>query len=101
MRVHGETHQRPLDLFALERDQLRSLPELLYDFGAVNTLTAAKAAGQLKRNLRRYLRPRRALDAECQLVSPAPGLSNPVHYDREEHDAESHFETEARVHHRE
>ena len=27
VRVHGETHKRPLDLFALERDQLRPLPE--------------------------------------------------------------------------
>ena len=33
MRIHGETHQRPLDLFALERDQLRPLPELLFDLG--------------------------------------------------------------------
>ena len=38
---HGETHQRPLDLFALERDQLRPLPELLYDIGAVHTVRAS------------------------------------------------------------
>ena len=41
VRVHGETHQRPLDLFALERDQLRPLPELLYDVGAVHTVRAS------------------------------------------------------------
>lgn len=41
MRVHGETHKRPLDLFALERDQLRPLPELLYDVGAVRTARAS------------------------------------------------------------
>ena len=41
VRVHGETHKRPLDLFALERDQLRPLPELLYDLGAVHTVRAS------------------------------------------------------------
>ena len=41
VRVHGETHKRPLDLFALERDQLRPLPELLYDIGAVHTVRAS------------------------------------------------------------
>ena len=41
VRVHGETHKRPLDLFALERDQLRPLPELIYDIGAVHTVRAS------------------------------------------------------------
>ena len=41
VRTHGETHQRPLDLFALERDQLHPLPELLYDIGAVHTVRAS------------------------------------------------------------
>ena len=41
VRVHSETHKRPLDLFALERDQLRPLPELLYDIGAVHTVRAS------------------------------------------------------------
>ena len=41
VRIHGETHKRPLDLFALERDQLRPLPELLYDIGAVHTVRAS------------------------------------------------------------
>ena len=41
VRIHGETHKRPLDLFALERDQLRPLPELLYDLGAVHTVRAS------------------------------------------------------------
>ena len=41
MRTHGETHKRPLDLFALERDQLHPLPELLYDVGAVHTVRAS------------------------------------------------------------
>ena len=41
VRVHGETHKRPLDLFALERDQLRPLPELLYDLGSVHTVRAS------------------------------------------------------------
>ena len=42
VRIHGETHKRPLDLFALERDQLRPLPELLYDIGAVHTVRVAR-----------------------------------------------------------
>ena len=49
MRVHGETHKRPLDLFALERDQLRPLPELLYDLGAVHTVRASNRFRVTKR----------------------------------------------------
>ena len=50
VRVHGETHKRPLDLFALERDQLRPLPELLYDLGAVHTVRASNRFRVTKRS---------------------------------------------------
>ena len=49
VRIHGETHKRPLDLFALERDQLRPLPELLYDLGAVHTVRASNRFRVTKR----------------------------------------------------
>ncbi len=41
VRIHGETRKRPLDLFALEREQLRPMPELVYDIGAVHTVRAS------------------------------------------------------------
>lgn len=41
VRIHGETRKRPLDLFALEREQLRPIPELVYDIGAVHTVRAS------------------------------------------------------------
>ena len=49
VRIHGETHKRPIDLFALERDQLRPLPELLYDIGAVHTVRASNRFRVTKR----------------------------------------------------
>ena len=49
VRIHGETHKRPLDLFALERDQLRPLPELLYDLGSVHTVRASNRFRVTKR----------------------------------------------------
>ena len=41
VRIHGETRKRPVDLFALEREQLRPTPELVYDIGAVHTVRAS------------------------------------------------------------
>ena len=41
VRIHGETRKRPVELFALEREQLRPMPELVYDIGAVHTVRAS------------------------------------------------------------
>ena len=41
VRIHGETRKRPVDLFALERDRLHRLPELLYDLATVHTVRAS------------------------------------------------------------
>ena len=41
VRLHGETRKRPVELFALERDRLRPLPELVYDLGSVHTVRAS------------------------------------------------------------
>ena len=41
VRIHGETRKRPVDLFALEREQLRPMPELVYDIGAVHAVRAS------------------------------------------------------------
>ena len=41
VRIHGETRKRPVELFTLEREQLRPIPELVYDIGAVHTVRAS------------------------------------------------------------
>jgi transposase len=40
VRVHGETHQKPQDLFALEKPHLRPLTVLPYDLAHVTTVLA-------------------------------------------------------------
>jgi transposase len=42
VRLHGETHQRPLDLFQAEQAHLRPLNPMAYDIGRVATLRASK-----------------------------------------------------------
>jgi hypothetical protein len=42
VRVHGETHQRPVDLFKVERTHLRVLNPMSYDIGRVATVRASK-----------------------------------------------------------
>ena len=41
VRIHGETRKRPVELFTLEREQLRPIPELVYNIGAVHTVRAS------------------------------------------------------------
>ncbi len=42
VRVHGETHQKPQDLFEQERAQLRPLPLHLYDLATVSTVLVSR-----------------------------------------------------------
>jgi len=41
MRLHGETHRRPLDLFEEERAHLRPLNPMAYDIGSITTTRAS------------------------------------------------------------
>jgi hypothetical protein len=45
VRIHGEAHQRPLDLFAQERPRLQPLPQNPYD---VARTTTARASSQFR-----------------------------------------------------
>ncbi len=40
VRIHGETHRKPLDLFEEEKARLRALPALAYDAAALKPVTA-------------------------------------------------------------
>src|SRR5580693_7733970 len=40
VRIHGETHKQPVDLFALEKQQLRPLPSIPADTGITVTVRA-------------------------------------------------------------
>lgn len=42
VRIHGETHQRPVDLFKHEQAHLRPLNPLPYDIGRIATVRASK-----------------------------------------------------------
>jgi transposase len=42
VRIHGETHQRPVDLFKQEQAHLRPLNPLPYDTGRIATVRASK-----------------------------------------------------------
>lgn len=42
VRVHGETHQKPQDLFAEERPKLRPLTVLPYDLATVTTVSVSR-----------------------------------------------------------
>jgi hypothetical protein len=42
VRVHGETHQKPLDLFELEKPKLRPLTVLPYDLATVSTVSVSR-----------------------------------------------------------
>jgi len=42
VRVHGETHQKPQDLFELEKPKLRPLTVLPYDLGTVITVSVSR-----------------------------------------------------------
>lgn len=42
VRIHGETHQRPVDLFVEERPRLRPLNPMPYDIASVKSLRASK-----------------------------------------------------------
>ena len=41
VRIHGETHRKPLDLFEEEKARLKSLPTLAYDAAALKPVTAS------------------------------------------------------------
>ena len=41
-RVHGETHEKPQDIFALEKSKLRPLTVLPYDLASVTTVLASR-----------------------------------------------------------
>jgi len=41
VRIHGETRQRPVELFESERAHLHPMPENLYDLGTVQTVRAS------------------------------------------------------------
>jgi hypothetical protein len=40
VRIHGETHKQPVELFALEKPHLKSLPPLPPDTGVTHTVRA-------------------------------------------------------------
>jgi len=40
VRLHGETHRKPIDLFAQEKPRLRPLPVMPYDCGVVRPISA-------------------------------------------------------------
>jgi len=40
VRIHGETHQQPLELFAQEKERLKPLPPLPADTGVIRTVRA-------------------------------------------------------------
>jgi transposase len=42
VRVHGETHQKPQDLFVLEKPKLRPLTVLPYDLATVSTVSVSR-----------------------------------------------------------
>jgi transposase len=42
VRIHGETHQRPVDLFKAEQPHLRPLNALPYDIGCIKSQRASK-----------------------------------------------------------
>ena len=42
VRVHGETHQKPQDLFDLEKPKLRPLTVLPYDLATVSTVSVSR-----------------------------------------------------------
>jgi hypothetical protein len=42
VRIHGETHKRPVDLFKEEQAHLKALPSLPYDIATVKTLRASR-----------------------------------------------------------
>ncbi len=42
VRIHGETHQRPVDLFAKEQPLLQPAPSEPYDIGTVHTARASR-----------------------------------------------------------
>jgi len=42
VRVHGETHQKPQDLFELEKPKLRPLTVLPYDLATVSTVSVSR-----------------------------------------------------------
>ena len=42
VRIHGETHQRPVDLFKEEQSHLRPLNPLPYDIGSIKSQRASK-----------------------------------------------------------
>jgi transposase len=42
VRIHGETHQRPVDLFKAEQPHLRPLNPLPYDIGCIKSQRASK-----------------------------------------------------------
>jgi transposase len=42
VRIHGETHQRPVDLFKAEQPRLRPLNPLPYDIGRIKSQRASK-----------------------------------------------------------
>ncbi len=41
VRIHGETHRRPVELFEAERAHLHPMPENLYDVGTVHNVRAS------------------------------------------------------------
>ena len=41
VRIHGETHRRPVDLFAEEQPRLRALNPIPYDIGRITTVRAS------------------------------------------------------------
>src|SRR5260370_40852508 len=40
VRIHGETHKQPVELFALEKQQLKPLPPIPADTGITDTVRA-------------------------------------------------------------
>jgi transposase len=56
VRQHGQTHQRPVDLFAVERPALQPLPVARYDVG-VNRLVTASPQFRVTLDTNRYSLP--------------------------------------------
>jgi hypothetical protein len=66
VRIHGETHQRPVDLFKQEQAHLRPLNPLPYDIGRVATVRATKQF-RVKLDSNRYSVPAEYASARVTL----------------------------------
>jgi hypothetical protein len=80
VRVHGETHQVPQELFAQERPQLRPLTVLPYDLATLHTVLASRR-GRVTFETNRYSVPP-ACAGRSLILKAAPDRLCLYHQDR-------------------